>query len=101
MFSATWPPEVQSMANSYCSESPIHVNIGSLLVTANHMITQNIILSSETEDKYALFVDTLNAINDESRMIIFCNTKAKVDELTRLLKLDGWKGVIGLHGSKD
>jgi superfamily II DNA/RNA helicase len=28
MFSATWPPEVRKLANSFCTMAPIQVNIG-------------------------------------------------------------------------
>lgn len=28
MFSATWPKEIQSLANEYCSIAPIHITIG-------------------------------------------------------------------------
>lgn len=28
MFSATWPPEVRKLANSFCTMAPIQINIG-------------------------------------------------------------------------
>jgi len=28
MFSATWPPEVRKLANSFCTTAPIQINIG-------------------------------------------------------------------------
>jgi len=28
MFSATWPKEVQKLANSFCKSAPIQINIG-------------------------------------------------------------------------
>jgi superfamily II DNA/RNA helicase len=28
MFSATWPPEVRKLANSFCTLAPIQINIG-------------------------------------------------------------------------
>ena len=37
MFSATWPQEVQSIARGY-TENPIHVQIGSLELTANNQV---------------------------------------------------------------
>ena len=51
MWSATWPPEVKSLARSYCREKPVHVQIGSIEVAANHKIEQTVQVIEE-EDKY-------------------------------------------------
>ena len=56
-------------------------------------------MMNESEDKYLKLVDIMNTLNDH-KCIIFCNTKSKVDELIDNLKLDGWKNVAGIHGSK-
>jgi len=42
----------------------------------------------------------LNRINDGSRILVFCETKKGVDELTKLLRCDGWHAVRGIHGDK-
>ena len=40
MWSATWPREVQQLANDFLHHSYIHINIGSQDLSANHMILQ-------------------------------------------------------------
>ncbi len=51
MFSATWPPEMRELAKAYFKysllsrrrrESPVHINVGSLMLAANHKIEQHI-----------------------------------------------------------
>ena len=42
----------------------------------------------------------MNRINDGSRILVFCETKKGVDELTKLLRCDGWHAVRGIHGDK-
>ncbi|SBT80472.1 DEAD/DEAH box helicase, putative, partial [Plasmodium malariae] len=44
MWSATWPKEVQALARDLCKEQPIHVNVGSLTLTACRRIKQEIYL---------------------------------------------------------
>jgi superfamily II DNA/RNA helicase len=54
MFSATWPKEVQQLANDFIHDY-VWVNIGKLELTANHDITQNVEIMSE-RDKERRFV---------------------------------------------
>ena len=42
LWSATWPKEVQSLARDLCREQPIHINIGSMELKANHKIEQHV-----------------------------------------------------------
>ncbi|SBS86742.1 ATP-dependent RNA helicase DDX5, putative (DDX5) [Plasmodium ovale curtisi] len=44
MWSATWPKEVQILARDMCKGQPIHVNVGSLTLTACRRIKQEIYL---------------------------------------------------------
>ncbi|EAA21304.1 DEAD/DEAH box helicase, putative [Plasmodium yoelii yoelii] len=44
MWSATWPKEVQALARDLCKDQPIHVNVGSLTLTACRRIKQEIYL---------------------------------------------------------
>ena len=39
LFSATWPKEVRKLANEFQKE-PVHLNVGSLELSANHNIAQ-------------------------------------------------------------
>ena len=45
-------------------------------------------------------IELLNKIADGSRMMVFCDTKAKVDSLIKLLRLDGWHVATSIHGGK-
>merc|ERR1719408_833802 len=40
LWSATWPKSVEKLARDLCKESPVHINIGSFDLKANHNITQ-------------------------------------------------------------
>lgn len=46
------------------------------------------------------FMNMLKKINEGSRVIVFCETKRGVDELVKLLRMDGWHAVKGIHGDK-
>ena len=45
MWSATWPREVQQLANDFLGQDFIHINIGSSDLSANHNILQVFMLS--------------------------------------------------------
>lgn len=40
MFSATWPEEIRSLAETFMSENPVRVTVGSAELSANHRVTQ-------------------------------------------------------------
>ena len=42
----------------------------------------------------------MKKINDGSKVIVFCETKRGVDDLTRQMRQDGWHAVKGIHGDK-
>lgn len=39
-------------------------------------------------------------VNDGSKILVFCETKKGVDELTKQMRYDGMHGVKGIHGDK-
>lgn len=98
MFSATWPPEVQLLAQKYCIEKPAEVKIGSYDLTVNQRITQ-IIQVIEENEKYSALISILTKVPPGSKVIIFCGTKAKCDELETRLTKDHCSPVV-LHGDK-
>ncbi|KAI9327330.1 P-loop containing nucleoside triphosphate hydrolase protein [Obelidium mucronatum] len=100
MWSATWPKEVQSLARDYMHEF-IQVNIGSLSLSANHMVTQVIEIMGQF-DKRNRLIQILDKIADEDRTaktIIFTGTKKMADECTRFLRQDGFPA-LAIHGDK-
>lgn len=54
MWSATWPKEVEELANSYCNVEPVRIQIGNPGITANNRIRQivDIVEESEKYEKY-------------------------------------------------
>lgn len=90
MWSATWPKEVRAMASDFLHDF-IQVNIGSMDLAANHRITQIVEVVSEMEKKDGM-IRHLEKImeNRENKVLIFVGTKRVADEITRLLRQDGW-----------
>ncbi|CUS20481.1 LAQU0S01e07580g1_1 [Lachancea quebecensis] len=99
MWSATWPKEVQQLARDYLQE-PIQVNVGSLELAASHNITQIVEVVSDMEKRDRLLKHLETASEDkDSKILIFASTKRTCDEITRLLRQDGWPA-LAIHGDK-
>ncbi|XP_033333911.1 uncharacterized protein LOC117224850 [Megalopta genalis] len=99
MWSATWPKEVQALAEDFLSDY-IQINIGSLTLAANHNIRQIVEICYEHEKEMKLS-GLLREIGKDrgSKMIIFVETKKKVDDITKAIKREGWPA-ISIHGDK-
>lgn len=78
MWSATWPKEVQNLAEEFLHDY-IQINIGSLSLSANHNILQIVDVCEEWEKNEKLLT-LLNEISseEETKTIIFAETKRKV-----------------------
>ncbi|XP_012219238.1 uncharacterized protein [Linepithema humile] len=100
MWSATWPKEVRALAEDFLTDY-VHLNIGSLTLSANHNITQIIDVCQEYE-KDSKLNRLLQEIGTEkeNKTIIFVETKRKVDDITRNIRRDGWQAV-SIHGDKN
>ncbi|KAJ2065633.1 ATP-dependent RNA helicase dbp2 [Coemansia sp. S146] len=99
MWSATWPKEVQQMARDFLHDY-IQVNIGSLELSASHMIKQIVEVIPE-ESKRQRLSSHLERIMDQrdNKSIIFAMTKRNADDITRNLRQDGWPA-LAIHGDK-
>jgi superfamily II DNA/RNA helicase len=99
MFSATWPKEVLQLASDFQND-PVHLNVGSTELSANHNIVQQVEIVEE-HDKQSRLFQLLDQImkQDQCKTIIFCETKRKCDELTRAMRRDGWPALC-IHGDK-
>ncbi|XP_041987351.1 ATP-dependent RNA helicase p62-like [Aricia agestis] len=99
MFSATWPKEVQHLAEDYLREY-VQVNVGSTELSANHNIQQHIYVCDQTE-KMEKFKSIMHDVCGSSagKILVFTNTKRFVDTLTLTLKRNGWRA-DGIHGDK-
>lgn len=109
MWSATWPREVRNLAQSVCVDAPVHVQIGSDSLAANHQIHQVVsLVSGEKEKLEKLFSEVLPQLYltesgervDDAKMLIFCNTKDSVDFLTEKMRKEG-VAAVAIHSGKD
>jgi ATP-dependent RNA helicase DDX5/DBP2 len=99
MWSATWPKEVQSLANDFMKD-PIQINIGSDTLSANHNICQIVDVVSEWE-KYDKLQKLLAEIMSygATKTMIFTDTKRCADDITRQMRKSGWP-TVSIHGDK-
>ncbi|XP_059051770.1 probable ATP-dependent RNA helicase DDX43 [Achroia grisella] len=98
MTSATWPPGVRRLAQSYMKD-PIQVNVGSLDLAAVHTVTQKIMFVEE-DDKEAALIEFLINMDENDKVIIFCGKKATATHITTELCLKGIE-CQSLHGDRD
>ncbi|KAK9891978.1 hypothetical protein WA026_017461 [Henosepilachna vigintioctopunctata] len=101
MWSATWPKEVKKLAEDYLNDY-VQINIGSLQLSANHNILQIVDVCQEQEKPEklnALLQDIGNNAEPGSKILIFVETKKKVEDITRQLRRCGWPAVC-MHGDK-
>lgn len=89
MWSATWPKEVQALAEDFLCDY-VQVNIGSLELAANHNIRQmiEIIEDNDKESKLSTLLGELGA-EQGFKAIIFVETKKKVDDITKSIRSEG------------
>ena len=97
MWSATWPKEVRALASEFLHDF-IQVNIGSMDLAANHRITQIVEVVTEPEKRERM-IKHLEKVMDskENKILIFVGTKRVADEITRLLRQDGWPALCMYH----
>merc|ERR1719340_129517 len=99
MWSATWPKEVRRLAEDFLTNYT-HINIGSQDLHANHNILQIVDVCEEhqKEQKLARLLEEIGC-EPNNKIIIFTETKRKCDELTRLMRKDGYPAMC-IHGDK-
>jgi len=99
MWSATWPKEVKQLAEDFLKEYT-HINIGSDSLSANHNIKQIVDICEDwhKEDK---LLELLGDLGNEpgNKMLIFVETKRKVDQLTKKIQDQNYHA-ISIHGDK-
>ncbi|RZC40547.1 ATP-dependent RNA helicase p62, partial [Asbolus verrucosus] len=101
MWSATWPKEVRKLASDFL-RNYVQINIGSLQLSANHNILQIVDVCQEHE-KESKLNNLLQEIGNNgepgAKIIIFVETKKKVESITRTIRRYGWPAVC-MHGDK-
>ncbi|KAH8385569.1 hypothetical protein KR200_000436 [Drosophila serrata] len=99
MTSATWPPGVRRMAQSYM-RNPIQVCVGSLDLAATHSVRQVIELLEDDQDKFKTIKSFVRQMTETDKIIIFCGRKSRADDLSSDLTLDGF-GTQCIHGNRE
>ncbi|KAF9024948.1 DEAD-domain-containing protein [Hymenopellis radicata] len=99
MFSATWPKDVQKLANDFLSDM-IQCNIGSMELTANHNIQQIIEVCSDFEKRGKLEQHLDKISSENAKVLIFVATKRVADDITKYLRQEGWPA-LAIHGDKE
>ncbi|XP_059053722.1 uncharacterized protein LOC131848003 [Achroia grisella] len=99
MWSATWPKEIQALAEDFLNDY-VKVNIGSLNLSANNNIKQIVEVCEEHEKEMKL-TNLLKEIASErdNKVIVFVETKKKVDDIARAVRRNGHKA-LAIHGDK-
>lgn len=98
MTSATWPPGVRRLAQSYM-HNPVQVYVGTLDLAATHTVTQQIEVIDE-EDKYMRVMNWVKNMAPNDKAIIFCGRKTRADDLSSEFVLSGIN-CTSLHGDRD
>ncbi|CAB0017000.1 unnamed protein product [Nesidiocoris tenuis] len=99
MWSATWPKEVQNLAEEFLKDY-IQVTVGSLKLSANSNINQIVEVCTQSEKEGKLLSLLRDIGHDKDyKIIIFVETKRKVEELTRKISREGFD-VSCIHGDK-
>ncbi|XP_019866511.2 ATP-dependent RNA helicase p62-like [Aethina tumida] len=101
MWSATWPKEVRKLAQDFLTNY-VQINVGSLQLSANHNILQivDVCQEHEKENKLGQLLQEIgNSSQQGEKIIIFVETKKKVENITRGIRRFGWPAVC-MHGDK-
>jgi ATP-dependent RNA helicase DDX5/DBP2 len=101
MWSATWPKEVQQLARDFLNgdpKGPVTVRVGADLRTA-HTITQVVECCSTFEKRQKLIQLLEKVMQAKGKLLIFTDTKKGSDDLTHMLRRDGWPA-LAIHGDK-
>ena len=109
MWSATWPREIRNLAQSICRSQPVHIQVGVDELAANHQIHQVVeMVGNDKEKQKKLFEQILPQLYltasgervEDSKMLIFCNTKDSVDYLTKQMRSEG-VDAVAIHSGKE
>jgi ATP-dependent RNA helicase DDX5/DBP2 len=98
MWSATWPKEIQALANDYLDDF-YQVTVGSLDLTANKDVTQIIEVCTDPDKYRSLLRHLRETLTPTDRVLVFVETKKGCDMLTRSLRMDGFQA-RAMHGDK-
>ena len=105
LFSATWPKSVRKLAAGYLNQDKscveeIFIGEGASdgELAANKAITQRFIEARDHEKDEHLY-NLICEFPDESRVVVFANTKRRVENLAKTFAAEGF-GTVSVHGDK-
>ncbi|KAK3584900.1 hypothetical protein CHS0354_021773 [Potamilus streckersoni] len=98
MTSATWPPGVRSLGESYL-KNPIQVFIGSLDLAAVHSVTQRVEIVEEEDKKKRVFDFIAHEMDPNDKLLVFVGRKGRVDDLSSDMTLKGIR-CQSIHGDR-
>lgn len=93
LFSATMNPKIANIAKKYL-KNPINIKVKSKQLTVENIEQISLELKQGMKDEVVM---RLIEINNPKKVVIFCNTKKKADNLIEVLKQKGYKAEC-LHG---
>ncbi|MEW5304922.1 MAG: hypothetical protein WDW36_007498 [Sanguina aurantia] len=101
-FSATWPREVKQIAGAFAKNAPVHIFIGNVQdkLVANAAIRQ-LVRIVDFNEKQRVLQDYLATKPHGSRVIIFCGTKSRCDQLAFTLNQSTGTRCAAIHGDKN
>ncbi|MCX5493555.1 DEAD/DEAH box helicase [Kaistia dalseonensis] len=98
-FSATMPPEIQHLADTFLS-NPVRIEVAKPATTAKTVTQLFVATGRESFDKRETLRELIRGAVDLKNAIIFCNRKREVAVLARSLEKHGFS-VGALHGDMD
>ncbi|XP_048256269.1 probable ATP-dependent RNA helicase DDX43 isoform X4 [Haliotis rufescens] len=99
MTSATWPQDVQRLADMYMS-SPINIFVGTLDLAACHSVTQLVEMLDDEEKKPRLFEFLQYELQPIDKVIVFVGKKVLADDLSSDLAMEGVECQC-IHGDRE
>jgi len=122
-FSATWSSAVQAVAQDFCGQDPVRIRCKHIpkdgvkvtevavgngeMLSAREGITQEVVVvdldwkSAEPQKRLLLDAHVRKALNqsEDSKVLVFVQSKTYADELVEKLVNDGWKA-DSIHGGR-
>ncbi|CAD5228982.1 unnamed protein product [Bursaphelenchus okinawaensis] len=95
MFSATFPKEIQLLAQDFLQNEYVFLAVGRVGSTSENIV-QKVIWVDE-HDKRAVLMDLLDASDREALTLVFVETKRGASDLAYMLNNEGYE-VVAIHG---
>ncbi|KAG6571631.1 DEAD-box ATP-dependent RNA helicase 5, partial [Cucurbita argyrosperma subsp. sororia] len=100
MFSATWPLQVNQLAQEFMDPDPVKVVVGSEDLAANHDVMQIVeVLDDRSRDNRLVALLEKYHKSQRNRVLVFVLYKNEASRVENMLQRRGWKAV-SIHGDK-